>query len=50
MSVDRHIPGSLATLKQLSNTISWVLSLQEVNGSLGAPMTPGGERATRIAS
>jgi hypothetical protein len=40
----------LATLKQLTNTISWVLSLQEVNGSLGAPMTPGGERATRIAS
>ena len=24
--------------------------MQEVNGSLGIPMTPGGERATRIAS
>lgn len=34
----------------MNNTVQWVISMQATNGSLGVPMTPGGERATRIAS
>lgn len=50
VSVDRHVPGSTDALAALNTTVRWVLSMQAHNGSLGVPMTPGGERATRIAS
>ena len=50
LSVDRHIPGALSRLKALDSTVQWVISMQLTNGSLGIPMTPGGERATRTAS
>jgi hypothetical protein len=50
ISCDRHIPGSINILQDLNTTIGWVRTLQDQNGSLGIPMTPGGERATRIVS
>ena len=37
-------------LRDLNTTVDWVRTMQDKNGSLGVPMTPGGERATRIAS
>lgn len=48
--MDRHIPGSIARLAELESTVKWVITMQGANGTLGIPMTPGGERATRIAS
>ncbi len=50
VGVDRHVPGAIARLQALNTTVTWVISMQAPNGSLGIPMTPGGERATRIAS
>lgn len=50
LSVDRHVPGALTRLRALNSTVQWVATMQLANGSLGIPMTPGGERATRTAS
>eukprot|EP01051_Picozoa_sp_SAG22_P015920 SAG22_NODE_2155_length_2920_cov_51.291741_3_plen_199_part_00 len=50
ISADRHIPGAGGPLQALASTVRWVISMQAQNGSLGVPMTPGGERATRIVS